>query len=135
MISIGKEDFQNIWIVLDNEDWEKEICPCCGAELKEKQKQYSYVEGFFNKISYDADDMYFWAEYYDEVKRININTVVGRLYVGYEAFTNKNPRVLEDLANFSIFDDHWWSDCGDSLAFRTEEEAKAYCDEFNAYNE
>ena len=77
MVSMGKEDFQSIWIVLENEDWEEKTCPCCGAELKEKQKQYFYVEGFFNKISYDAEDVYFWAEYYDEIRRIYVNRIKG----------------------------------------------------------
>ena len=132
---IGKEKFQDIWIVLDNEDWEEENCPCCGQKLKEKQKQYTYVQGYYCGVRYCDEEFIFEAEYYDKNKHQYITVVVGKIYIPRQAYEESHPQYyIEDLSNFSIFD-HSWSDCGDSLAFRTWQEAKEYCEEFNAYNE
>ena len=133
---IGKEKFQDIWIVLDNEDWEEENCPCCGQKLKEKQKQYTYVQGYYCKIHYCDETFYFQAEYYDEQKHKDVTVTVGRLYIPQQSYEESHPQHhIENLANFSIFDDHWWADCGDAMAFRTWEEAKKFCEEYNAQNE
>lgn len=133
---IGKENFQEVWLVLDNKDWEEEKCPHCGQNIKEKQKQYTYVSGYYCGIRYHDEVFYFEAEYYNKYKHEYTTVVIGRLYVPRQAYEENHPQYyLEDLAQFSIFDDHWWSDCGDTLAFRTWEEAKKYCEEFNLANE
>lgn len=136
----GKERIgMDIWLAVRNPNYGEKICPRCGHKLPQKQDRYILVEGYFNRVECDGENLLYFAEYEDETdddgtfKEVLINRRwLGDIIDGgfYEDEENHEFSDFDYyLKDISIFELGFTDDEGD-YAFRTEQEAEDWIKEF-----
>ena len=136
----GKERIgMDIWIAVRNPNYGEKTCPCCGRKLSKKQDKYILVEGYFNRVECDGENLLYFAAYEDETdddgtfKEVLINRrwlgdiIDGGFYEDEENYEFSDfDYYLKDI---SIFELGFADDEGD-YAFKTKEEAEKWLKEF-----
>lgn len=132
----GKERIgMEIWLAVRNPNYGEETCPCCGRKLSKKQDKYILVEGYYNKVECDGEDLFYYAEYDNELTDETEEALINRRWLGdyidggcYEE-DEQSSHFVRYLKDISIFDLEYAGDEGD-YAFKTEEEAKKWIKDF-----
>lgn len=136
----GKEKIgMDIWLAIANPNYREKKCPCCGYKLSQKQNKYILVEGYFNKVECDGENLLYFAEYKDETNNNGTfkEALINRRWLGdiidggfYEdEEDHKFSNVDYYLKDISIFDLEYAGDEG-NYAFRTEKEAQDWIKKF-----
>ena len=132
----GKERIgMDIWIAVRNPNYGEKTCPCCGRKLSKKQDKYILVEGYYNKIECDGEDLLYYAEYENELTDKTEEVLINRRWLGdfidggYYEEDHQFSKFARYLKDISIFDLEYAEDEGD-YAFKTEEEAEEWLEEF-----
>lgn len=132
----GKERIgMDIWIAVRNPNYEEKTCPCCGRKLSKKQDKYILVEGYYNKVECDGEDLFYYAEYDNELTDETEEALINRRWLGdyinggYYEEDEQSSHFARYLKDISIFDLEYAGDEGD-YAFKTEEEAEKWLKEF-----
>lgn len=132
----GKERLgTEVWLAIQNPKYGRGKCPCCGGKLSKKQPRYILAEGYFNKVECDGENLLYFAEYEDVSTGKYKEVLINRRYLGdiidgefYEE-EHKFSKFDYYLKDISIFELNYADDEGD-YAFKTEEEAQSWLDEF-----
>ena len=118
-----KEDLNTqVFVVIDNPKYLGKTCPCCGRKFLHEEQEYLIVNGVFDKIYSDGDDIYYYAEIMNPVTDTLEDVIISRRFI----LMNDNY----PLKDHSIFDLEWSFDEG-PRAFKTMEEAEAWVKEFS----
>ena len=128
-----KENFRNVWIVIDDPKYKGEKCPCCGRKFSKAKNKYLIVSGFFNKIKTDGYRIDYIAEYINPTTGGYEETIISYYYVDFKedecGELKMDLETIKKLEKHSIFDLSCSKDDG-SKAFKTKKEAKKYIEEF-----
>lgn len=133
----GKVPFgTEVYLVIKNPLY-KGICPCCGHKTSKKVDKWLVVEGIYNKMETDGDNLQYYAEYLNPVTDKYEEAWINSYYLGdiidsgyhdedYEPSDfdvySKDIDVCEYRGEFDGID-----------AFHTKKEAEEYIKEFGEY--
>lgn len=137
----GKIPFgSEIWLIVKNPLW-GDKCPCCGHKPPKKGNKWLVVEGIYYKMESDGDNVYYFAEYYDEYQKKYKDAWINKRYMGDIIdsplnLDDKNYRPSEfDVYSKDIDICEYLGEFDGVTAFHTKEEAEQYIEEYGEYLE
>ena len=132
-MNTGKVPFgTEVYLVIKNPSY-KGKCPCCGHEVA----KYLVVEGIFNKMETDGENLQYYAEYKNPITKKYEEAWINSYYLGDiidSGYHDENYKPSDfDVYSKDIDVCEYRGEFDGIRAFHTEKEAEEYIKEFGEY--
>ena len=133
----GKVPFgTEVYLIIENPLY-KGICPCCGHKISKKVTKYLVVEGIFNKMETDGENLQYYAEYYNPITKKYEEAWINSYFLGdiIDSYYNDEDYKPNDFDVYSKDIDvcEYRGEFDGTRAFHTEKEAEEYIEKFGKY--
>lgn len=133
----GKVPFgTEVYLVIKNPSY-KGKCPCCSHKISKEVAKYLVVEGIFNKMETDGENLQYYAEYENPITKKYEEAWINSYYLGDIIDSDYHDEGYKpgdfDVYSKDIDVCEYWGEFDGIRAFHTEKEAKEYIKEFSEY--
>ncbi len=136
-MNTGKVPFgTELYLVIKNPLY-KGKCPYCGHENPEKVDKWLVVEGIYNKMETDGDNLQYYAEYLNPVTEEYEEAWINGYYLGSIIDSNYHDENYRpgkfDVYSKDIDVCEYLGEFDETHVFHTKEEAEKYIEEFGEF--
>ena len=136
-MNTGKVPFgTDVYLVIKNPSY-KGKCPCCGHKISKEVAKYLVVEGIFNKMETDGENLQYYAEYKNPITKKYEEAWINSYYLGDiidSGYHDENYKPSDfDVYSKDIDVCEYRGEFDGIRAFHTEKEAEEYIKEFGEY--
>lgn len=133
----GKVPFgTEVYLVIENPLY-KGICLCCGHKISKKVAKYLVVEGIFNKMETDGENLQYYAEYENPITKKYEEAWINSYFLGDIIDSDYHDEDYKpgdfDVYSKDIDVCEYRGEFDGIRAFHTEKEAEEYIKEFGEY--